>query len=169
MAQGIRGDRWVCGELQRPWQISLHPRGQLLGPDENYYKPNNQLHADSPKLKNARLIVKVIFHAGRDVGESTSCPRFTCNSLSSFLVPSVRSAKKLSSMEYSQESNAPNGIAQKVSNISVSGQNFHVLDWCCGRRKPSEPPRGWGNCFLVEPIQIPAFPVFVPAHLGYGR
>ena len=126
----------------------------------------SQLNIDSPKLKNARLIVKVIFHAGRDEGESTSCPRFMCISLSSFLALGVRLAKKLSSMEHSQESNALNCITQKVRDILVSGQDPHVLDWCCGRRELNEPPRGWGHRFLVEPIKISAFPVFVPSHLG---
>ena len=46
---------------------------------------NSQLHVNLLKLKNVWVMVKVMFHTGRDARESTSCPRPSCIFFSSLL------------------------------------------------------------------------------------
>jgi len=64
----------------------------------------------------------------------------------------------------SQEYNPLNGVTQQVSNTVVSDQDTHVMGWCRGGGEPGRQSRAWDYHLLMEPVQIPAFPAFVPAH-----
>lgn len=124
---------------------------------------------NSPKLKKAWVMIKVMFHAGRDAGESTSCPRPLCILSSSPLQAFSTNKTTQPHLKHSQEPKSLDGATKQGSDTVLPNQYLHIMEWCCGRGELIKFIREWWYDFLMEPVKIPGFPLFVPAHLMVGE